>query len=231
MIDSDHTYIDRFAIHELNRNVDMAWVSQMKIEIMKTVMAEECMTLTLAIDKRQIETAMNEPDGHDQGGFKAIILDGQHRWEAMRHLKEEVPGLSFNIWLIVYIVNNDAEILHRLETLNKRRAFSQADNDKIAVTQQFLEAFERLHTPSNQTRRCVVKVRKSRILKSDTFIAKHRTTTVEDFIARMIDISLQYKELWHSYEEKTRKSVLNDVIRNTKLYQLADDTCNWLKEL
>lgn len=234
LLESDHTFLDRFTIHELNRNVDVNWVSQMKVEVLKTIMSKECMTLTLAIDKRMIATAIAEPENEDQGGFKAIILDGQHRYEAMRQLLREMPALEFNIWLVVYVVSNDAEILSRLETLNRRRNFSQSDNDKIAVTQRFLEAFEHYSNregESMSTKRCIVKVRKSPILKSPKFVSAHRMTTTAQFIEKLAQVSTQYKRMWDAYAEKVPKSVLHDVVKKTKLHQLVDEHANWLNEV
>jgi hypothetical protein len=76
----------------------MNWVSQKKVEVLKTIMSQECMTLTLAIDKRMIATAICEPEQELQGGFKAIILDGQHRYEALKQLLQEMPHLKFKMW-------------------------------------------------------------------------------------------------------------------------------------
>jgi hypothetical protein len=231
LIESNQSFLNRFAIHELNRNVDDNWVAQMKIEILKTKMAEECMTLTLAIDKRSIATALNEPDyNEEQGGFKAIILDGQHRFIAMKQLVQEMPSIKFNMWLIVYIVSSDAEIVSRLETLNKRRAFTKTDSDKVATLQRFLEAFQSIHHVENQTRRCIVKVRKSAILKSEKFTQKHKSTTVADFVDVLNKIAAKYKSSW---EERglPKNSVLYNVVHDTKLYQLCDEECNWLYEV
>lgn len=232
LLESDDTFIDKFAIHPLNRNVDMIWVSQMKVEVLKTVMAQECMTLTLAIDKRLIVQAMTDPDtNEDQGGFKAIILDGQHRWEAMKQLKEEIPTISFKIWIILYIVANDAEIVQRLDTLNKRRSFSKDDDDKVAVTKRFLDALSSIHTQEYQTRRSIGKVRKSAILKSDQFIKKHRHTTTKQFQESITSIASTYKESWEASQPYCKSSSLCSTIQATKLYQLVDGTCEWLNKV
>ena len=234
LVESDNTFIPRFSVHELNRNVDMNWVSHMKVEVLKTILSKECMTLTLAIDERMIATALAEPENEDQGGFKAIILDGQHRYEAMRQIIKEMPTIQFNIWLVVYVVRNDAEILSRLETLNRRRNFSESDNDKIAVTQRFLEAFDHYtnrHGATISTRRCVVKVRKSHILKSPKFVALHRMTTTDQFIDRLAQISTKYKCAWEDYADKVPTSVLHDVVAKTQLHQLVDEHAAWLTEL
>jgi hypothetical protein len=229
LVESDQSFLSRFTIHELNRNVDENWVHQMKVEIMKNAMAQECMTLTLAIDERMIQTAMAEPEGDIHGGFKAIVLDGQHRLAGMKQLVQEMPSINFKIWLIVYIVKNDQEILNRLETLNKRRNFSDADNIKILVTKHFLEAFEAIHRPAHQSRRCIMNVRKSPILKSDAFIKKHRLTTVDKFESKIRVVSEMYKARAEECEGK--KGTLFEVIKSTGLHQLIDNSCNWLMEL
>jgi hypothetical protein len=234
LIESDDRFIDRFDIHELNRNVDMLWVSQMKVEILKTIMSQECMTLTLAIDIRMIETAIEKSDKETDNDadtkclFKAIILDGQHRWEAMKQIKQEMPDIRFKTWLIVYIVKNDNEIIQRLETLNKRRCFSQEDNDKVAVVKRFLDAFAQLHTNTFQSRRCIVKVRKSYILKTEKFIQKHRNTTTDQFRSRIQATSELYKPIWENQQSNT---ALAKIIHSTHLYQLVDSTCQWLLEV
>lgn len=234
LIESNDTFIHRFSIHELNRNVDPTWVAQMKVELLKTIMAKECMTLTLAIDKRHIALAMDEPDTTTEyGGFKAIILDGQHRWEAMKQIKEELSHHSptFKIWLVVYVVENDAEILQRLETLNKRRQFTESDNDKVAVMQRFLEAFAQIHSTEQQTRRCIIRVRRSPILQSDAFILKHKYTTTEQFHNRILKIAQIYHETWLGIKKHTKPNVLTFVIEKTHLYQLVDEKENWIKDV
>jgi len=233
LLESNESFIDKFAIHALNRNVDMNWVSEMKVQLLKTVMAQETMTLTLAIDKRMVLQAIEEPEPNDAqggGGFKAIILDGQHRWEAMKQVKEEMPNIHFKIWLIVYIVENDIEIVQRLETLNKRRMFSRADDEKVAVMKRFLHGFGAVHTQEYQSRRCIGKIRKSPVLRSEQFIKRHRTTTAEQFTEKIKEIANAYQEIWEAARNHTNPT-LNLTIQNTGLYQLIDTSCSWLEKI
>ena len=126
------------------------------------------------------------------------------------------------------MVGNDAEIINRLEALNKRRNFSQADNDKVAVTQRFLQAFETFIDHTLSTKRCIVRVRKSPILKSEAFIIKHRHTTPEQFASKIMSVGEKYRETWESQD---KKSMLHSIVSKTKLYQLADEKALWLTQL
>jgi hypothetical protein len=235
LIESDNTFIDMFEVHEMNRNIDEQWVKEMKTEVLKTSIAKECMAITLAVDERMIRRAMTEPDNSEQdGGFKAIILDGQHRVAAMKALKYEMPSLSYDIWLTVYIVEDDNAIIKRLEELNKRRPFTQDDTNKLYVVKRFMEAFEQLHKKENETRRCIQNVRKSPIIKSLTFIKKHNNTSVNEFITKIQNISIQYKSRWNTIVDnnsKIQNLVLGQVINRTKLFQLCDETHNWINEI
>ena len=231
-MESDESFIDRFSVHALNRHVDTNWVSEIKVELLKTIMANECMTLTLAIDKRMVAQAVEDPEIHvEQGGFTAIILDGQHRWQAMKQLKEEMSCVKFKIWLVIYIVENDTEIIQRLETLNKRRTFSRSDDEKVAVIKRFLQGFCELHTEEYQSRRCIGKIRKSPILRSEQFIKRHRTTTAEQFTEKIKVIASQYLEIWDAAKAHTRNNTLYTTIEKTGLYQLVDESCKWLTQV
>ena len=232
LVESNDSYIHKFSVHALNRNVDMNWVSEMKVEILKTIMAHECMTLTLAIDKRMVAQAVSDPDTQvEQGGFTAIVLDGQHRWQAMKQLKEEMPHIEFKIWLVIYLVENDAEIIQRLDTLNKRRNFSRADDEKVAVVTRFLQGFHVLHTDEYQSRRCIGKVRRSPFLRSEQFVKKHRTTTAEQFTEKIKMIAAQYAELWDAAKAHTKNNTLHTTIERTGMYQLMDESTKWLTQL
>lgn len=229
LIESNQGFLDRFDVHEVNRNVDTAWVNQMKVEMLKTIMAEECMTLTLAIDERLVKAAMEEPEGEAHGGFKAVIIDGQHRWYAMRQIMAELPKTTFRIWLVVYLVSNDTEIRYRLDTINKRRAFTQDDTDKVAVTMRFLDAFDRfVSDPALGSKRCILRVRKSTILKSSKFMDRHRNTTSDEFEQMIAGASASFQAPFYALKGR---SVLHDVVAATGLYQLMDASCQWLLNL
>ncbi len=235
LVESDTSFITCFEKHAINRNVNIEWVQQMKVEIMKMAFSKECTTLTLAIHKDSILTVLVDFDENEaNGGFKAIILDGQHRWEAMMQLKKEMPDFNMKIMLVIYIVENEDELLHRLRILNKRLTFTQEDNDKVNITKRFIEAFNQIVTPQNMAKRCIQKVKKSAILQSDAFTNKHKLTTVEKFNKAIIKVSNDYYEKYTgklSSDSKFCKSVTAEVIKITKLYQLVDDTCAWISEI
>jgi hypothetical protein len=208
----------------------------MKLEIIKMARTGECMTLTLAIDERDVKIAMEDPEiGMEQGGFKAIILDGQHRWEAMMELLQEIPDMIYNIWLVVYLVLSDEEIDARLKALNKRRNFSQDDTDKVATITRFFQAFDAIIKSENMRRRCVQKVRKSDIFNTPAFIKKNKHKNVQQFTDALYMIAQSRRQYWETRinetDGKIGKTVLGDVIRSTKMYQLMDETCKWLNEL
>lgn len=234
LLESNDKYLHMFKKHAINRNVDPQWVQEMKIELLKTIACGESMTLTLAIDTRDIEVAIKEPDTEIQGGFKAIILDGQHRWEAMVELKKSNPGLHFNLWLVVYVVSSDSEIEERLKSLNKRRTFSQADTDKVNTLRTFLKTLNDLVTDKNANRRCVQNIRNSAALKSETFLNAHKFTSDAEFKAAMIRIAAKYKQMYEEKiiaDSKFARSVVADVVNVSKLYQLIEDPAKWLQQL
>ena len=105
---SNNNFIDMLQLHELNRDIDAVWVQSMKNEILKNVLSGEAMTLTVVIDVREVKRYINNEE-HEVGeepGFKAFIVDGQHRWMAMKELVKEIPSISFPVYLMVYMVQS-----------------------------------------------------------------------------------------------------------------------------
>jgi hypothetical protein len=232
LIESNNTFIHFFQKHAINRNVDPEWVKMMKMEIVKMAHIGECMTLTLAIDERDVKLAMEDPEiDVEQGGFKAIILDGQHRWEAMMELHKDMPEMIYKVWLVVYLVRNDEEIDTRLMALNKRRNFSQDDTDKVQTTARFFQAFDEVIKPENSRRRCVQKVRKSEFINEPSFIKKHKDKSVQEFKDALHVVAQLHKTQWDvekARNPKLKTNVIGVVIDTTNLYQMIDDSCRWL---
>lgn len=229
---SNTTYVDLFEIHPLNRNVNITWVKEMKTEMMKAAFDKICPTITVAIDLKLIESI--KIDRSDDIDYKVTIMDGQHRIAAMKELIEETPNFNMEFMLDVRIVNGDREMEILLKSLNKRLNFSKDDSDKTQTINAFLQAFNYVVTDKNITRRCVMKVKRSKYLQSKSFVEKHKTTSVDGFVQKLMKVADDYKIRWDnsvSSDPKIVKTAVGEVILTTKLYQIIDDSLEWLKDL
>lgn len=233
LIESNNTYIRFFERHPMNRHVDMDWVKELKSEMLSMLLAKECTMIDLAVNINDIETAIRDPDyTKEQGGFKAIILDGQHRIEALKQIVQENKDISFDIWLRVFIVNRDEDIIKRIDTLNKRRGFNQSDIDKQGTVQNFLLAIQQIIGSSNLKRQYYIKIKNSKILNDKNWINKNKLNTTQDFIKKINNISLKYINQYECKieDEKFNRSIINQTIKDTNMYQFIEiDPNEWIK--
>lgn len=232
---SDLSSIDKFDEHPLNRTTDPDWVSKMTIQMLNLATKNEATTLEIAINKNDIRayaTAMSDGETYE---YKVIILDGQHRWKAMREIKNTMPHIKMDIILHVHVCEDEDDIVNHLNAINNRRAFTDVHSEQVAMVSRFFKAVDNIVTPSNRTRRCVTKLKNSnKILKSAEFNNKFKNYSVADFEQAIKKNAESYKAKWDEYvnaDIKHSKTALYQVVYGTKLYNLVDDSYEWLMKL
>lgn len=234
---SDH--LDRLAIHPNNRNIDPGWVRAMKEQVRNNAMTNELMILTAAIDIRQVHRIINRDDDDDDAvhdEFQGYILDGQHRYMAMRELRDEIPGFRCQFVLVVYLVESEVELLQRVEMLNRRREFTATDAEQTMARTMFRNAFLSLMGEGNENRQCVHAALKrcSERLRDDAVLAKLYGRSFDDIRAALRKLARGYEAAWQqklAANPKNQKNMLGKVIQQTGMYVLAEDNANWLMEI
>lgn len=225
LVVSGSAYLEHFDIHPGNRNIDHGWVQQMKSEIVTMTANGEMMILTVAIDFRDIMAfVVNREEMLDT--FKAIILDGQHRWQAFRELYHET-GMPINFYVMVYLVNSDEQIKEKLMNLNKCREFTKEDAVEVSARVKFLQVWEEVAKPCEH-RRCIRRIKNSKRLRSVNITNVLAKMTPEDIRNKLFKIAALYYKQFQDTNDKFKKSVPGQVITSTKLYQLSCDDDAWL---
>lgn len=226
---SDVSYIGRFDLDPANRNINPEWVREMKKEVLMLHSQNEIMTLTAAIDKRNIAAFIEAKNsGEDLGMFKAILLDGQHRWSALKQLRDEQPGVPFRFFLTVYVVEDDEEIKKRLMQLNKRREFTSSDAAEVDGRLRFLKVWNAV-TLGNENRVCVRRIRNNELLRKVSVIKALMHMNEDAIRSKIMEIAQKYKQEYEGSNERVKRSVVGQVIRATGLYQLIDANGAWIE--
>ena len=227
---STNKYINKFYRHPINRTVKESHVKDMENAVQQNIIANEVMTLTIAFDSRTAKDQLYENTGDDDLGVSAIILDGQHRFEAMKRINR-YNKIPYKVLLMIYIVNSDEDIFRRIQDINFRLPFDQNEIDKSETKTAFVKALEDIVTPVNTKKRCIQNILNSIIITDDNFISKHKGKNKQDFISAIKKVAVDYKEKWNKQKKRMEQSVAGKIIQQCGLYQLVDNTCEWLNEI
>jgi hypothetical protein len=228
---SDVSFVGHFDVDPANRSVNDEWVREMKKEIVALHAKNEMMTLTAAIDKRTIAAFIHAKDNdEDLGMFKAILLDGQHRWTALKQLRDEKPKVEFKFFLIVYIVESDDEIRQRLLQLNKRREFTTSDAAEVDGRLKFLKAWNQ-STLGSENRVCVRRIRNHELLRNASIVKCLMKMSESEIHKKLYEIASSYEGRYKASSDRFKKSVAGQIIRSTGLYQLVNEDGQWLEEI
>jgi hypothetical protein len=229
LILTDASYLSRYTLGSVNRNINPAWKDEMKRTIRQLHERKERFTGVACIDVRHIKGAMDDPEAAYD--FKAIILDSQHRMEALKELCTEDPTFrTYSFWMILYIVQSDDEMHQLLIDLDKRQAFSEEDTTAVTLRLRFIQAFKEL-TTSQETRRCVTGTLNHPILRESDVLNRLKGHTVQSLRSLMQKCASEYKERYEQSRLPAR-SALAETIAHTKLYQLINwQSGLWIREM
>lgn len=224
--------LDKLEIHPCNRNIDQTWVNTLKISLMKLANDNEAVaTIYIAIVKNEVEMAKRGEDG--DFSIKSAIIDGQHKVTALKQIRDQIPDFNFEMYMIVYFVENDKEIMHRIDIINSIRPFNNRDKNDILTRALFKESLEEMLAKRSR-HRFVSYIWKSNILRDQKWTQDLWGKDKIWFKEKILAVSKSYKT---KYIQKCKdnpryiKSVIGQTIEEKGLYQLVDDTHNWLWDL
>lgn len=225
---SSMEYIDRFALGSINRDINAEWVKEMKRSIIEMASVGRRTTVTVCIDVRDIQIALTDQEAGSE--FKAVIVDSQHRWSAMKELKRENPLMEYRFWLVVYVVHNEDDMKQLFLDLDKRLDITPSDKEQIAIRKRFVNAFSEL-TDEHEKRRCVQRTKNLPILRDQEVMRALARLTTSDIKTRIQTVAEKYKREFET-ADLPKTSVLYQVINDTKLYQLIHwQSGSWVKEM
>lgn len=223
---SNLNFLDRMTLGSINRNINPSWVSEMKKSILDMQQIQRRTTITVCIDIRDIEIALTE-GGED---FKVVIIDAQHRWLAMKEIKQENPDFEYQFWLVVYIVNSEEETKKLLFDLDRRLDITPNDKQQIQIRQRFIDAFSLL-TRNHEKRRCIQRSKNLPILRDPDIMRVLHKMNLEEIKEKIKECALHYKQEFIE-ADLPKHSALYLTINDTKLYQLIHwQSGSWIKKM
>lgn len=224
----DFSHLDRFTLGSINRNVKPEWVKEMKKSIQEMHAIGRRTTVTVAIDLRDIKIALEDSEAAQD--FKAVIIDSQHRWMAMKELRQQHPGMDYKFWLVVYIIESEEDMKTLLFDLDRRLDITPDDKMQIEIRKRFVEAFSKI-TEGHEKRRCVQRTKNHPILRDADVMRALARLSVDEMISKMKDCAKLYKR---EYEDAglPRSSVIHSTVEATKLYQMIQwQSGAWIKKM
>lgn len=229
---SDVSILDKLSLHPCNRNIDQEWVDKLKIPMMKLASDNESIGMMyIAIIKKDVEIAKLGENGNYS--FKPVIIDFQHRFFGLKQIRDQIPDFNFNVYVTVYIVDNDQEIIQRINSINTRREFDNADNNDLMVRAIFKESLDDI-LGKRTKHRFVNQIYNNDILRDKQWTRKLWNHDKNWFKKRFITISKNYKSTYEKKIEdfpKFKTSVLGLTLQETQLYQLIDEKNTWLEQI
>ena len=228
LILSNGSHIHKYSLGSVNRNINVTWKNEMKSTLKDLHAQKERTMLTACIDERCIKAAMDDPEACQD--FKAVILDGQHRAEALKELITENKDYeAYEFWVVLYITRTDEEMEQLLKDLDKRFTFTDDDIITVDARMRFIKALKEL-IPGQENRRCITGTINHAILRETDIIESIKKCSKHQIVERMIKTSQTYKNKFE--QSKLSKGALHDTIVATKLYQLIDwQSGLWIREM
>lgn len=229
---SDFSKLDAMKLGSMNRNVDPAWVA----DLVKTMFNElhakrERTMLTLCIDLTQVQAALEDDEA--RAGFRAVILDGQHRWTAMRDIRDAYPGTNIPFWVTVHLVRSDAEQQEIIAKLDRRSRITDVDRAVMESRRRFKDALMCAVGTANLRKHCFIEAADHAVLREPRVCAAlARVATSGDAVRAMIDgCSAAYEGRWADCVKGALKGSQRSIVKATKLYFFMADPREWVPHM
>ena len=220
---------DKYSLSSINRNVDMKWVNEIKTNILQMKKDDIKTTISICIDLNDVRACFEDKEAEED--FKAMIIDGQHRVEAMKQLCREDRDFDYSFYLIVYICENSNEMQDLFINLNKHLPITQINIKEKDTRKRFVDAFSRC-TINCDDRRCIQRTKNHPILRNMNVMTKLYTMSVSEIEEAIYSIAKKYKEEFKNSQKLKPTSVVYRTIKTTKTYQLVDwEEGNWIKQM
>ena len=229
---SDFTKLDAMKLGSMNRNVNAQWVA----DLVKTMFQElhtkrERTMLTLCIDLTQVSAALVDEEA--RASFCAVILDGQHRWSAMKAIREAYPGTNIPFWVTVHLVHSDAEQQDIIAKLDRRSNITDIDRMVMESRKRFKDALMCAVGPSNLRRHCFIEAADHAVLREPRISAAlaRRVTSVE-VASTMIDAcSTAYEARYAQCAKGSLRGGQRAMIKASQLYFFMADPREWVSHM
>ena len=240
---SNTSFLDKYTVGAINRDVNMPWVNKLCSDAFPRMIRDGTFTEVVACINRSdifnvYENELNETE------FKAMVVDGQHRMEAMRKLVQNgtiTAARPFEFIVRLLIIENEKDLAQRLLDLNNRLNFSLQDEKVVETRVDFINCFIQFITNRfgyPVTRRHVVQnVQRSDILREPEVLKKItacNTTSIlyQKFERLMLDAEYKKQYLTRvATGQISHNHAIAKVINETKMFFLADTTCRWIYKL
>lgn len=232
---SHTSQLDKLRVHAINRPIHAAWVRVMKEEIKKTASMHEMMTLCVAVDVGDVHRHLHCDPDEEPEPFYAWILDGQHRLQAMKELRDECPILEYRFMLVVYVTQSDEHFRYRLNALNKRREFDAGDVGRVDARTRFMYALARL-VGEHMNRQCVARFRAkvTEGLRDEAVLRKLSAMSEEDICAWLKRVGERFRAIsWDAHvaaHPKDRANAFGKTVAATGLYQMIAPNAAWMHD-
>ena len=215
-----------------NRTVDRRHASSLEAFVKdKAFKGEIVDTLKLAITMEDLCSRRFR----EQGTVTVYVVDGQHRLHATKNLMDLYPGVTFSFLADVFIYHDVSEIGGVVKALQNALPLSTAQRVGISGRGRFTEALTNVLRRSGEhpNRLCVRCLPMNRRLQDGSpVVSVLRMKTIKEIERMLLAIGTDYERMYRrNLEEGTIRRATQDVIANTKLYQLADTTASWLDRI
>lgn len=217
--------LDALYLSPYNRSIDRSHALKLKDDFIKDNAFDNKIvtTLLLAVVRDDLLKKSDSP-------LRIFIVDGQHRWTAMKALAKEYSSLKFDFIGDVEVVKRESDISDMVKSFQANcRALSSTSLEGITARSKFHEAMVRIVRRGGEmeNRQCVRYVLLSPLMKDGTslnrILNKMNIAEIED---RIIDIAKEYRRRYDVSRDASRTRRL--VIQKTGLYQLAFRADEWL---
>jgi len=218
-----------FSLASMNRNIDKDWVKKIKQEILEMKRKEFLTEIVVCIIIDDIKSCIREKDA--RVNFQAMIIDGQHRVEAMKELCLEDPNFDYEFFLKVIICDNEKHMFEQFKNINNRREITESQNDQPLARLKFVQAFENCTVNCN-SRNCIRKTKEHVVLREDEVTEALGKLAIHEIEKAIKDMAKKYKVKFDNSKDISKTSVVYKTIQATKLYQLMDwEKGDWIKEM
>ena len=228
---ADFSKLDVMKLGSTNRNVNAEWVQELVTTMFQELNARrERTVLTLCIDTSQLKAATEDEDA--RAGFRAVILDGQHRWSAMRAIRDAYPGTNIPFWVVVHLVRSDAEQQAIIDRLERRSPITDVDRGVVDARMRFKNALMTLVGAGNLRKHAFIEAADHAVLREPRVCAGlARLGGIDAMRAALEGVSAEYEPLYRDCHKASLRGSARTVIRDTRLYFFMADPREWVPRM
>ena len=228
---ADFSKLDALKLGSANRNVSAEWVNDLvRTMFMELHERRERTMLTLCIDLREVQAALEDPEA--RAAFRAVILDGQHRWTAMRAIRDAYPGTNIPFWVTVHLVRTDEEQQDIITRLDRRSPITDVDRVVMEARARFKEALMLVVGPANIRRHAFHEAADHPVLREPRVCAAlTRVATVDAMRDKLARLSVEYEPRYRACVKGDLGGGPRAIIRTSQIYFFMADPREWVPHM